>query len=64
MATETKILDELKAIRTELDFIRDNMPDKDMFLTTEEKLFLAESYKNEKEGKLVSSNDLRKQLGL
>lgn len=64
MTTEARILDELKAIRTELDLIRENMPDKEMFLTTEEKLLLEESHKNEKEGKLVSSKDLRRQLGL
>lgn len=64
MATEAKILGELKAIRTELDLIKENMPDKQMFLSTEEKFLLEESYKNEKEGKLVSSKNLRKQLGL
>ena len=64
MAAEAEILSELKAIKAELDLIRENMPDKDMFLTTEEKLLLEESYKNEKEGKLISSNNLKKQLGL
>ena len=64
MTTETKILDELKIIKSELEFIKENMPDKEMFLTTEEKRLLEESYKNEKEGKLVSSSNLRKQLEL
>lgn len=62
MATDTKILGELKAIRSDLDFIKENMPDKEMFLTTEEKQLLEESYRNEKEDKLVSSKKLKKQL--
>ena len=62
---ETKqILEELKIIKEELDFIKGNMPDKDIFLTTEEKQLLEESFKNEKEGRLVSSKELRKQLGI
>lgn len=63
MTTETRqILEELKTIRFELGFIKENMPDKSMFLNAEEKELLEESYKNEKECKLVSSKDLRKQL--
>ncbi len=38
--------------------------DKDRFLTENERILLKQSYKNEKEGKLVSSTTLRKQLGL
>jgi len=65
MSTEDKqILEELKAIRSGLDFIKDNMPDKDMFLSVKEKLLLEESHRNEKAGKLVSSKDLRKQIGI
>jgi len=65
MVNETKlILEELKTIRTELDFIKENMPDKDIFLTAEEKQLLEESFKNEKDGRLVSSKDLRKHLGI
>lgn len=65
MITESKqILEELKTIKSELDYIRENMVDKDMFLTLDEKQLLEDSYKNEKEGKLVSSKSLRKHLGL
>ena len=64
MITDTKILDELKAIKEELDYIKENMAEKDMFLSTEEKQLLKESYKNEEESKLISSKDLKKQLGL
>lgn len=38
--------------------------DKDKFLTEDERILLKQSYKNEKEGKLVYSTALRKQLGL
>ena len=65
MATEIKeILEELKAIKVELDYIRENMPEKDMFLTSEEKNLLQESYNNEKEGKLISNKELKRQLGI
>ena len=65
MTTDTKeIVDELKAIKAELDYIKENMPDKEMFLTLEEKKLLEESYRNEKKGKLISSKNLKKQLGI
>ncbi len=65
MATETQqILEELKEIKEELSHIKEMIPDKEMFLTVEEKLLLEESFKNEKEGKLISSKELRKELGL
>ncbi len=63
MSTESKtIIEMLSTIKNELNFIKDNMPNKEMFLTTEEKQLLRESYNHEKEGKLVSSKDLKKQL--
>ena len=46
-----------------IKIIMENMPDKDMFLTAEEERLLEESYHNEKDKKLISSHDLRKQLG-
>ncbi|MBS3165880.1 hypothetical protein J4444_02040 [Candidatus Woesearchaeota archaeon] len=67
MATEIdteKIIERLDAIKIELDYIKENLPDKDIFLTPEERILLEESYSNEKEGKLVSSKDLRKNLGV
>ena len=36
----------------------------DSKLTEEEKQLLQESYKHEKEGKLISSKDLQKKLGI
>lgn len=65
MATETQqILDELQVIKGELQFIKRHMPDRDMFLTAEEKQLLEESYAHEREGKLISSEELSEQLGL
>ena len=65
MATEIKqIMHELRNIREEIEYIKNNMPNKEMFLNAEEKKLLQKSYKHEKEGKLISSKDLKKKLGL
>ena len=59
-----RIIDDLNEIKSEIHDIKVNMPDKDIFLSSEEAKLLEESYENEKKGKLTSSNDLRKELGL
>ena len=59
-----QIMSELKNIREEIEYIRNNMPDKEMFLDLEEKQLLKESHKHEKEGKLISSKELKKKLRL
>ncbi len=65
MAEEIReILNEIKEIRVDIGFIKKNMPDKEMFLTAEEKKLLEESYDNEKRGKLLSSQSLRNNLGI
>ena len=65
MATDMeKIMEELRAIKKELQSIRQTMPDKELFLTAEESALLQASYSNEEEGKLLSSNEFRKELGL
>jgi len=61
-ADERQILSELKAIRNELSYIKVTMVDKDMLLTDEEKKLLDQSHKNEKQLRLVSSQELRKKL--
>ncbi len=58
------IMDELTLIKEELAEIREAIPDKDMFITAEEAKLIEESYRHEKEGKLISSKDLRKKLGI
>jgi hypothetical protein len=62
--SSSEIMEELRAIREEISQMREEMPDKDMFLTAEESRLLHESHENEKCQKLVSSKDLRKKLGL
>jgi len=65
MTTEIKqVLNELKDIKKELKSIKETMPNKEMFLTIEEEKLLEESYANEKNGELVSSKNLRKELGI
>ena len=51
---------ELKNIKEEIEYIRNNMPNKEMFLDAEEKQLLQDSYQHEKEIKLISSKDLKK----
>ena len=58
------ILQELRIIRRELEEIKEEMLDRDMFLTTEEIILLNNSYENEKAGKLVSSQELKQELGI
>ena len=55
-----ELKEELTAIRKEMHSINESMPDKDMFLSTEESKLLEESYLNEKEGKLTSGKDIKK----
>lgn len=65
MEMENKqLLDELKRIRIDIEFIKKSMPDKEMFLTADEEILLEESYINEKKGGLISSEKLRKEIGI
>ena len=57
-----QIMAELKNIKEEIEYIKNNMPDKEMFLDAEEKQLLQDSYKHQKEIKLISSKDLKKKL--
>lgn len=59
-----QVLNELKAIRVDINIIKQNMSDKDRFLTNEEEALLGESFENEKKGELVSSQTLRRHLGI
>jgi len=55
--------DKNNRIRIDVEFIKENMPDKEMFLTTEEERLFEDSFLNEKNGLLVSSDALKRQLG-
>ena len=59
-----QIMTELKSIREEIEYIKNNMPDKEMFLDMGEKQLLQDSYKHEKERKLISGKELKKKLRL
>lgn len=60
MTTESKqIMDELKSIKEELNYIKVHMVDADTILTAEEKKLLDDSIVNEKTGKLTSLEELK-----
>ncbi len=59
-----EVLKELKDIKEDIRMIKENMPDKEMFLTIEEEKLLEQSYTNEQKGGLISSKDMRKELGI
>ncbi len=59
-----EVLNELRTIKIDIQFIKQNMPDKEMFLTAGEERLLEESHVNEKNKELVSSQTLRKNLGI
>jgi len=62
--TETKqIFAKLKAIKIELDYIKEHIVD-DMILTQDDKIALTEARKEHKEGKTIKLEDLKKELGL
>ena len=63
MTVETKeIMEELKAIRNDLDYIKDHMIDVDTVLTAEEEKRLEESLANLREGKTTSLEDFDKEM--
>ncbi len=57
---EKQVLEELKEIREELNEIKDHMVDVDTILTKEEHILLDESMKNERGGKLVPLDKVRR----
>ncbi|MBW2975014.1 hypothetical protein KY366_04825 [Candidatus Woesearchaeota archaeon] len=59
---QKQIVNELKAIRNDLDFIKDNMIDRDMILTPEEEKRFEESLKEHKEGKSTPLEDFEKEM--
>ncbi len=63
MEIQTKdIMDELRQIRIDIEIIKDNMPDKEMFLTADEEVLFERSFENEKNDELISSEELKKEL--
>ena len=57
---EKQIMNKLEHMEKTMNYLKECIGDSR--LTNEEKQLLQESYKHEKEGKLVSSKDLKKRL--
>lgn len=65
MTNEMKlVLDKLDTIKVELDFIKKNMIDMDSILTEEDYQALIEYRKEKLTGKLISHEQLKKELRL
>lgn len=63
MATEMKqILEKLEEIKIELDDLKERMVDPDAVLDEEDIIAIYEAEKEEKEGKLTSLEELKKEL--
>jgi len=60
----TQILQELKDIKKDLNYIKEHMVDADMIMTPEEEERFEESLQDLKEGRTTSLEDLKKELGL
>jgi len=59
-----QIMNELKAIRKDLDFLKDHMVDIDCIMTEDDYLALNEYRKEKDSGELISHEDLKISLGL
>ena len=57
---EKQIMNKLENMEKTMNYLKEYI--EDSRLTEEEKQLLQESYKHEKEGKLVSSKDLKKRM--
>ena len=60
----TQILEELKDIKKELNFIKEHMFDPDTIMTTEESRRFKQSLKELKEGKTTPLSLVKDELGL
>jgi hypothetical protein len=62
IAFERRIFHDLEFIKNELKDIKEHMIDVDMILNEKEKMQIEESFRHEKEGKLVSLSEFKKKL--
>ena len=60
----SNLMNELRAIRSDLDFIKEHMVDIDSIMTEDDYLALEEYRKEKNAGELVSHEDIKKELGL
>ncbi len=61
-AISVRVVDELKAIKKDLDYIKKNMVDVDNLLTKEEEKRLEKSLKEYKKGKATPLHDFKKEV--
>ena len=64
MEDTKELLNELKIIKVNIDFIKQHMVDIDSIMTAEDYEALKEYEKEKKTGKLVCHEELKKELGL
>lgn len=64
MASETMIMGKLEEIKSELDYIKEHMVDMDSIMTEEDYEALQAYREEKKTGKLISHEQLKKELGL
>lgn len=57
-----ELVHEIKAIREDLDYIKEHMVDVDMILTPKEEARLKESLKEYEEGKATTLEDFEKEM--
>jgi hypothetical protein len=67
MEIETKsnfkeVRSKLARLQADVDYIKAHMKDPDIFLDAEEEKLLEESFEHEKDGSLISQEDLEKEL--
>lgn len=62
--SETQVLQKLGEIEKEIRYIKENMLDADSIMTEEDFEALLEYRKEKKAGKLVSHEDVKKELGM
>ena len=60
----SNLMNEIRAIRNDLDFIKEHMVDIDSIMTEDDYLALEEYRKEKNAGELVSHENLKKELGL
>ncbi|MEK6819516.1 MAG: hypothetical protein AABY10_06315 [Nanoarchaeota archaeon] len=59
-----EVLLKLAKIQNDMEYLKKHVKNEDIFLSEEEEKLLQDSYKNEKEGKLISHSQLKKELGI
>jgi len=58
-----ELISELKAIRADLEYIKEHMINSDMIMSDEEELLLETALENHRKGKTVSLEDFKRKLG-